>query len=193
MRVSESIGRRREAACLLLLPLLMIGTGCDESSGDTVVVQGLDCGLVLDDLFPGDWSATFVPGTVKLQGCADSSKDGTLVNVTSTPTFYTDVQAFVSSSGASFDVVGSTAVPELSNELMASVEADSCLALVQKWESDDSGWIQCFGTFDRSNHAIPMLCDSMDLDTTVPPDGVPDVACSLDHSLTLQVLTPPRP
>ena len=67
---------------------------------------------------------------------------------------------------------------------------DSCLALVQKWESDESGWIQCFGTFDRGAHAIPMLCDSMDLDTDDPPDGIPDVACSLRHSLTLQVLTP---
>jgi hypothetical protein len=30
----------------------------------------------------------------------------------------------------------------------------------------------------------------MDLDTDLVPDGVPDVACDLSFSVTLQVLTP---
>jgi len=188
MRVSESIGRRRRAAWVLSLPLLLIGTGCEES-GDTVVVQGLDCGLVREDLF-GDWALTFVPTGAFLTNCDDPSFDGTLVDVDNVTTIYPQdsILAFVSPSGASFDVVG--AGPDLTNELIASVEADSCLAVVQKWENDDGGWMQCFGTLDLSAHAIPTLCDSMDLDTTDPPDGFPDVACDLDHSITLQVLTP---
>jgi len=186
MRAFGVIGRGRRAGWTLVLPLLLIATGCTEE-GDTVVVNGLDCGLVREDLF-GDWALTFIQGNPVLVNCDDPAYNGTIVDVNDFTTVYTGVLAFASPSGASFDVVGSG--PDLRNELMASVEADSCLALVQKWESDDAGWIQCIGTLDRSAHAIPTLCDSMDLDTDLVPDGFPDVACDLDRRVTLQVLTP---
>lgn len=186
MRATGVIERGRRAARIVALPLLLIATGCEEE-GDTIVVNGLDCGLVRQDLF-GDWAVTFVPSSAFLVNCDNSSFNNRSVNVDSLTIVYTDVIAFASPSGASFDVRGSG--PDLPNELMVSVEADSCLALVQKWENDDGGWIQCIGTLDRSAHAIPALCDSMDLDTDVPPDGFPDVACDLDRTLSSQVLTP---
>lgn len=178
-------GRGRWAASVLALPLLL-ATGCEES-GDTVYVNGLDCGLIREDLF-GDWALTFVPGNAIIVNCDDPSFNNTPLDVNGVTTVYDSIIAFVSPSGASFDVIGSG--PELNNELMASVEADSCLAVVQKWETDEGAWVQCLGTLDRSAHAIPARCDSVDLDTSVPLDGVPDVACDLDRSLTLQVLTP---
>lgn len=186
MRSTGVEGRGRRAARILALPLLLAATGCEED-GDTIFVNGLDCGLIREDLF-GDWALTFVQESPVLVNCDDPGFNGTIVDVNSFTTVYTDVIAFASPSGASFDVIGSG--PDLSNELMASVEADSCLALVQKWESDDDGWVQCIGTLDLRSNAIAARCDSMDLDTDPTPDGVPDVACDLDRPVTLQVLTP---
>ena len=179
-------GRGRWAGPILVLPLLLGATGCEED-GDTINVNGLDCGLIREDLF-GDWALTFVPGITTLQNCDDPTFNDTPVDVNGFTTVYDDTIAFLSPSGVSVDVRGSG--PELSNELMASVEADSCLAAVQKWESAEAGWVQCIGTLDRAAHAIAARCDSMDLDVDVPPDGFPDVACTLEHSLTLQVFTP---
>lgn len=149
------------------------------------MVNGLDCGLIRDDL-DGDWTVSFVPESAFLVDCEVPAYDGTIVDVSNIATDYTGISVVASLSGAGFDVRESDANPP--DELIASVEADSCLALVQTWENDDGGWVQCIGTLDRSAHAIPALCDSMDLDTDL--NGSPDVACNLDRSLTVQVLTP---
>jgi len=182
--IGRCFGRR--ASLLLVVPLLLLAAGCDES-GDTIVVNGLDCGLIRNDLF-GDWTVTFIAGNAVLVNCEDLAFNGTPVDVNSVTTVYSNISVVASPSGASFDVRGSG--PDLPNELMASVEADSCLALVQKWENDDGGWVQCIGTLDLGARAISASCDSMDLDTDLIPDGFADVACDLDRRLTAQVTTP---
>ena len=186
MRASGITRHGRRAAWLLVLPFLLPVTGC-EDNGDTINVNGLDCGLIREDLF-GDWTLTFTAESPKLVNCDDLTFNGRTVDVDGLPTVYTNPIAFVSPSGASFDVLGDGDDPQQSRELIASVEADSCLALVQKWESDDDGWIQCFGTLDLRANGIAAFCNSMDLDTDL--DGEPEVACDLDRTVLLQVFTP---
>ena len=175
----------RWGAWLLGLLLMPAALGCNDNSGDTLVINGLDCGLVRADLF-GDWTVTFTPGSRTLVNCDDAGFNGTGVDVLGTTKVYYNAIAFASPSGASFNVIG--AGPDLPNELVASVEADSCLSLVQSWENDDQGWVQCFGGLDLNANAVAAVCDSFDLDSDA--DGVADVACDLNGSLTATILSP---
>jgi hypothetical protein len=159
---------------------------CDNNK-DTVIVDGLDCGLVRADL-TGTWVVNFTIGSTVTTNCDNIGKNNTPVNVSNTPITFTNVDAFASPSGASFDAIG--AGPDLSNELLASIEADSCLALVQIWNNTSKSWIQCLGTLDLASRTIPAFCDSADLDTNVPVDGSPDVACDLAQTLTVFISTP---
>jgi hypothetical protein len=165
---------------------IVLGLGACTEEGDTIVVNGLDCGLIYQDL-AGDWAVTFTPDTGVTVRCSDPQWDGLVVDRLGVPLIYPDVVAFGSPSGVSFDVRG--AGLSLGNELMASVEADSCLALVQTYESDDQGWVQCIGTMDLAGNFINGVCDSFDLDSDL--DGFPDVACGLDHSFLSTTETPP--
>jgi len=179
-------GPARRAALLLAATLVALALPACESTGDTIIVNGLDCGLIRLDV-SGDWVVTYTPDGAFLVNCDDPSWNNTLIDVTGFSTLYPDVVSFASPSGASFSAVG--AGPNRANELLASVEADSCLALVQTWEEDDKGWAQCLGTMDLNTNLIAGICDSFDLDTDA--DGVADVACDLDHSLLAAIATPP--
>jgi hypothetical protein len=100
---------------------------------------------------------------------------------------YAVPDAIASPTGAAFTAQGK-GPNNLTNELMVSIEADSCLALVQTWEQDDKGWAQCLGTADRVNRLINAVCDSVDLDTDA--DGLADTACDLNGGLSAAVGLP---
>jgi hypothetical protein len=158
-----------------------------DTTNQTVVVNGLDCGLILQDV-AGDWVVTYTPGSATLVNCANPAYNGGTIDVSGVTTVYGSPSAFAAQEGASFTIRG-TGPNNRPNELMASVEADSCLSLVQTWEEDDSGWVQCFGTMDLASNLIASVCDSFDLDTDA--DGIADTACGLDHSLLASIATPP--
>lgn len=173
------------AAAVLLAGGLL---GCDRTNGDTIVVNGLDCGLVRADL-TGTWTVTFLAAGSTLTNCQNASFNGTAVGVSSGPTAYTVGQEVIASpSGSAFTALG-VGPNALANELMASVEADSCLALVQVWDQTDKGWVQCLGTLDRTTRIIGTVCDAMDLDTNA--DGQPDNACDLSASFQASVVLSP--
>lgn|SRR5262245_3854792 len=185
-RAHRSARTRRMAVLLTSALLVLALPACDEE-GDTIVnnYNGIDCGLIRADL-DGDWFVTLTLDSAFLQNCDDPSWDGTVVDVPAGTVAYTNVVSFASPSGASFSAVG--AGPIRGNELLASIEADSCLALVQVWQEDDQGWVQCLGTLDRVNNLINTICDSFDVDSNL--DGAGDVACDLDHSFQASVATP---
>jgi hypothetical protein len=176
---------------MLVLTALLGGlslSGCSNNNGgDTIVVNGLDCGLIRQDV-AGDWTVTYTAGGATLVGCDNPNYNNKVIDVTGVTTVYSNPVAYASPSGAAFNVVGQ-GPNNRPNELLASVEADSCLALVQTWEEDDSGWVQCIGTMDLASNLIAGVCDSFDLDSNA--DGVADVACGLDHSLLATIATPP--
>lgn len=173
----------RAATLAVLTALLGFGLGCTTNEGDTIVVDGLDCGLIRNDLI-GNWVVSFLDGVRTVVNCDDPSYDNIAVDVTAGSITYANVSVFASPSSTSF-LVSSYGPNNLPDELIASVEADSCLALVQIWENDDAAWMQCIGTLDRANGTIGAVCDSADLDTS---GGV--VACDLNSSLYVDILIP---
>jgi hypothetical protein len=159
---------------------LLCGLAGCTNEGDTVNVNGLDCGLIRDHLW-GTWSVSYAPAARTLQNCDDASYDGTPVNVAAGTSNYVANSVTLAQTSTSF-VVFAEGPFLLTNELMANVEADSCLAAVQVWDDDDSGWVQCIGTADLVNHFLNVVCDSFDLDTNL--DGAADTACGLNGSIT---------
>ena len=163
-----------------VLPLLLAGlAGCNDNSGDTINVNGLDCGLIRDHVF-GTWSASYAAAARTLQNCDDPTYDGTQVTVANGLTIYQTQAVFVPDGGVGFEVWATGPVRD--KELIANIDADSCLTLAQTWEDDDSGYLQCFGTADLANHTLGVICDSFDLDAD--GDGVAETACSLNGSIT---------
>ncbi|HET8946667.1 MAG TPA: hypothetical protein VFQ07_06760 [Candidatus Polarisedimenticolia bacterium] len=180
MGKKDRIGGRARLALPVLVVLGAGFAGCNDNSGDTVNVNGLDCGLVRDDMV-GTWSVTYTPAARTLMNCDNATFNGSTVTVVGgTVNFATQ---FVTASGGSTSFIMNAKGPAaLNNELMANIEADSCLALVQIWEDDEQGWLQCIGTADLSSHLLSVICDSFDLDTDA--DGAADTACSLNGSIT---------
>jgi hypothetical protein len=168
----------------MVLGLALCGS-CTTHESNTIVVNGLDCGLVRTDM-AGNWAVAYLADTATLQNCDDPTANGTIVTVGGSTINYVNAIAYASPSGASFNAVASG--PNRSNELLASIEADSCLALVQTWEQNDKGWVQCLGTLDRTTHLIAGICDAIDLDLNM--DGAPEVACDLSHSFQATIATP---
>jgi hypothetical protein len=180
---SPTAGFRRPALIVLALCLCLL-PGCDEE-GDTIIVDGLDCGLIRNDLL-GDWVVTFLDGARTVVNCDDDPpSDGAPIVVDSGSVTYDSVSVVASASSTSF-VVFSDGPNDLADELIGTVEADSCLALVQIWENDEDAWVQCIGTFDPVNRILGAVCDSVDLETT--GDRAPDVACDLNDSLFVDIL-----
>ena len=175
----------RRLAPILLAVVLCALSACNDE-GDTVNVNGLDCGLIRDQLV-GNWSVTYAPVARTLQNCDDASFNGTQVSFVAGTSNYTTNRVYGSPSSTSF-VANATGPFGLDNELMANVEADSCLGLVQVWEDDDGGWVQCIGTADLTTRIVNVICDSFDLDTDL--DGFPDTACGLNGSVTATVGLP---
>ena len=181
-------GNRRRARRLgpILVAAALLGlAGCDDE-GDTINVNGLDCGLIRDQL-KGNWTVQYAAAARTLVNCDDATDDGTPVDVVAGTANYTTSSVTASGSSTSF-VVFAEGPFALGNELMANVEADSCLGLVQIWEDDDSGWVQCIGTADLVSRTLSVVCDSFDLDTDL--DGFPDNACGLNGSLTAAIGLP---
>ncbi|HZN04405.1 MAG TPA: hypothetical protein VFD06_12555, partial [Candidatus Polarisedimenticolia bacterium] len=160
-------------------------TAC-EDEGDTVNVNGLDCGLVRAHL-DGDWTVAYAPVARTLQNCDDAAFNGTQVSFVAGEVPYPNANVVPSPSSTSF-VVEAEGPFGLPDELKVNVEADSCLALAQIWEDDDSGWVTCLGTADLSSRLLNVICDSFDLDTNL--DGSPDTACDLNGSVTATLVLP---
>jgi hypothetical protein len=165
--------------------LALLGS-CTTQQGDTILVNGLDCGLVRADL-AGNWSVTFVADAATTVNCDVPAHNNLLVSESPGTVVYANAFAYPGASGASFSA-NAAGPNNLSNELMASVDADSCLALVQVWNQGAGGWVQCVGTLDRQNRLIASVCDAIDLDTD--SNGAGDVACDLSHSLVASIGTP---
>lgn len=187
--VVETMDRRKRRA-RRLAPVLLAGALCGlaacEDEGDTINVNGLDCGLIRDQLV-GVWTVSYAPAARTLVNCDDAAFDGSAVSVLAGTSSYTTNRVFGSPSSTSF-VANATGPFLLDNELMANVEADSCLGLVQVWEDDEGGWVQCIGTADLGIRIINVICDSFDLDTDL--DGFADTACGLNGSITATVGLP---
>ena len=182
MRSRGAIGRRRGRGAVVSLLVLFLGglCGCNNNDeGDTINVNGLDCGLIRDHVF-GAWTATYASALRTLSNCDDATYDGTQVDVANGTTVYQSQAVFVGDSSVGFTIWGTGPVRD--KELIASVDADSCLTLAQTWEDDDSGYLQCFGTADLAGHLLNVICDQFDLDTD--GDGAGDTACSLNGSVT---------
>jgi hypothetical protein len=178
----------RLALFAVIVAALTMPACSNNSNGDTINVNGLDCGLIRADLL-GTWTVTFSAGVRTLQNCGPTTtKNGTNFDVAAGTVNYTVTDA-IAGPGAAFSAQadGTHNLPN-HNELIVSIEADSCLALVQTWEDDDKGWVQCLGTADRVNRLINTVCDSVDLDTDA--DGLADTGCNLFGSLTATVGLP---
>lgn len=190
---ADSTRRMRAMRRIYLLPLLLtlgLTLACEgDEEYTTVVVGGFDCGLIRNDLL-GTWTVTFAPGSTELVFCDDPAFDNVVVDVLGGDVTFTNVNAIASPSSTTFIAlgVGPNLTGPTSYELLATVEADSCLALVQVWEEDDQAWMQCIGTLDLTSARIDTICDSADLDTD--GDEEADVACDLNTSFAATVLTP---
>jgi hypothetical protein len=176
-----------------VLLAVVLGAGallaCDNSNnGDTINVNGLDCGLIRSDLL-GTWTVTFTPAARTLQNCGGVSpaQSGTSFTVVAGTVNYTVSQPIASPTGAAFTALG-TGPNNKADELIVSIEADSCLALVQVWQNAEGGWVQCLGTADRVSRLIQTVCDSVDLDTDSTPGA--DTACDLNGSITATIGLP---
>ena len=196
-RTSHVTERRARPLALVTLGIgLALLPACNDSGNTTITNQGLDCGLVRADL-TGTWKVSFTPGARNLVNCDNPSfnttSSGTGVDVTSTEKDYANNSVFGSEASASFlvqgdrtDAGGDAAVTP---ELTASVQADSCLALFRVWESDDTAFIQCLGTFDRNTRRIDNgSCDSAEIANST---GTTILAtCDLSTPLSVVVAVP---
>jgi hypothetical protein len=175
---------------LALFLTLGLTLACEGDEGDTnVFISGLDCGLIRNDLL-GTWTVTFAADGTELVNCDDPAFDNTVVDVVGGDVVFNNVNAIASPSSTTFIAlgVGPNLTGPSSYELIATVEADSCLALVQVWEEDDQAWMQCIGTLDLTSARIDTLCDSADIDSDA--DELADVACDLNISFAATVFTP---
>jgi hypothetical protein len=184
--MKQTPARHATLVSLALAGSLALFGSCTTQEGDTIIVNGLDCGLVRADM-AGSWVVTFIADSATTVNCDNPPQDGATVSESAASVVYAGAVAFPGPSGASFNAnaFGPNGRP---NELMASIEADSCLALVQLWQEAAHGWVQCIGTLDRQTRLISSVCDAIDLDTN--SDGAADVACDLSHSLLATIGTP---
>ncbi len=171
---------------LALLAWIAIMPGCNNSTNNhTTIVNGLDCGLVYNDLIK-NWQVTISAGTPTLTNCTGSGSSGGTVTASGSPITYSNVTvlaettASVPLGGVGYQVIGAGA--NRADELIANVEADSCLAQFQVWENADKTYIQCIGTLDRTTRTIAAGCDSAEFDSN--NDGTIDTFCELSATLS---------
>src|SRR5437867_3687939 len=90
---------------LFLLGSLALLGSCTTQNGDTIVVNGLDCGLVRADL-AGNWSVTFLADTATTMNCDVHvpTQNGMTVSVNGSTVVYVSNFAYPGPSGASFNV-----------------------------------------------------------------------------------------
>lgn len=181
----------------LMLLALLFGTtllaGCNESGNTTIINQGLDCGLIRDDLV-GDWTVDLTSANRTLQNCTglDPGMSGTNVTIGGFPGTYGGVDGvdiFGSDGSTSFRILGDRTDagddPTVDDELTGSVQADSCLAIVRVWAdtSTQDLYVQCIGSFTISNQTLSGSCDSVEIDSDA--NGQVDTSCSLDSNLAI--------
>jgi len=172
-------------ACAVLSVVATLAVSCNDS-GNTTIINGLDCQLVRDDLV-GTWVVNLGTGAPTLQNCTglDTGLNGTGVATNDFPATYSPMDVFGSDGSTSFrlqadrtGINNDTRDPELTG----SVEADSCLAMVRVWDRTDQLFFQCIGTFSRNNLTLSGTCDSAEIDSDV--DGQLDTSCSLSSDPT---------
>ena len=173
--------RRIGFVATALLALVALGGCNDSNNGDTINVNGLDCGLVRDDMV-GRWTVSYTQATRSTINCDNATFNNKPVTVVGGVTNNFDTVTVIASPGSTSFTANASGPVGKDNELMANIEADSCLALVQIWEDAEGGWVQCIGTADLANRLLNVICDSFDLDTDA--DGAADTACSLNGSIT---------
>jgi hypothetical protein len=171
------------AALTLVATLAM---SCNSSGNTTIINQGLDCGLVRQDLI-GTWTVSLGAATPSLQNCTglDPTLNGTGVGTNDFPATYSPMDVFGSDGSTSYklqsdrtDAKNDTANPELTG----SVQADSCLAMARVWDRTDVLFFQCIGTFTISNGTLSGACDSAEIDSDA--DGQLDTSCSLSTNVS---------
>lgn len=173
--------------CAVLTVVASLAVSCN-SNGDhnTFINQGLDCGLVRDDLI-GAWTVNLGAAAPELQNCTglDPGKDLTLVVTADFPATYSPMDVFGSDGSTSFKIQADRTDPKndaIDPEITGSVQADSCLALVRVWDRTDALFYQCIGTFNRTNRTLSGACDSAEIDSNV--DGQLDTSCSLSSDVS---------
>ena len=178
---------RTRITLLALLGGTALLAGCNSSGNSTTIInQGLDCGLIRDDLV-GDWTIDVTAASRTLQNCTGAApgNDGRSVLLNNLPGDYAGMDVFGSDGSTSFKIIGDRTDTgndaTVSPEVTGTVQADSCLALVRVWDADEALFIQCIGTFTISNGTLSGGCDSAELDSNL--DGVSETSCSLDSSL----------
>lgn len=163
--------------------------GCNDSGNTTTVInQGIDCGLIRDDLV-GDWTIDMTSASRSVQNCTGLTPglSGTIL-IDDFPRTYggpDGVDVFGSEGSTSFQIVGDRSDSgddlTVSREITGTVQADSCLALLRVWDPDEALYVQCIGTFTISNGTLSGACDSIEIDTDA--NDQTDTSCSLDSNL----------
>jgi hypothetical protein len=163
---------------LLLLPLVLIASGCSDE-GDTFIVPPA-CGVIRTDLL-GAYTVNFAPVVADLFNCSDASFNGQTVTVTSQPIPFNPVQVFSSGSNVGFSFNSLTS-PQ---GLFGNVEADTCGTSFAVLDNEGV-YLQCFGTFDRNTGTVQGACDSATVLET-PVTDPPVIAADCDVDPILQV------
>lgn len=181
------VGLRRAPLFLLAAAGLLVG--CNDNSGDTTIInQGLDCGLIYNDL-RGTWQVNLASGDRTLTNCGLQASNGTVVDASNGIVTYPDVTVVGAAESTSLAVIGDRTDagddPTQAFELMGSVEADSCLALFRVWDAGDAIYFSCFGTFDIPSQSIQASCDAAEFDED--RDGLGDYSCDLSNTIGASV------
>jgi len=165
---------------LLLLPLVFIVSGCNDS-GDTIIVNS-DCGLIRSDLL-GVYTVVFSPVTADLFNCSDPFYDGKTVTVVSAPRDFPAVQVFASAFNTGFAFTDG-AGPE---NLFGNAETDSCGMSFSVLDNEGM-YLNCFGTLDRVSGVVLAACDSTSvLETPLASPPVILSDCDLDPILQVNL------
>lgn len=180
----EPSPRGGRAALLALACSLGLLCACNDQGNRTNIINnnGLDCGLVRDDLI-GTWKVTIAAGTVGLINCTGPGSPGSVTS-SGLPLTYNNVTVTANTTasaietGVGYQVVG--AGTTRTDELIANVEADSCLAQFQVWISGDKTYIQCIGGLNRTTRAISGFCDSAEFPSSGVATDPIDTFCSLN-------------
>jgi glycine/D-amino acid oxidase-like deaminating enzyme len=163
-------------------------TGC-EDDGETLIIDGIDCGLERIELV-GNWTVGFDTAARTLVSCTGpnaslvAATEGTPVSSGGAAVLYTGTDVLGNDASPSFQVTADASGggdAAIDPEFVMNIGADSCQAFFRVWEEDDNLFIQCIGTFDRSTGLLSTFCDSAEVDAD--DDDVLDVTCSLNDTI----------
>jgi len=165
---------------------MVVLIGC---SDENTTVVDLDCGLIYTDLRT-NWVVDYATNiSTSLVLCDDAAFNNDPLDVDTAAATYPDVLVNASNDSAAFQVLGDIDISAPANELIAGVNADTCLALIQAWEDDDNAYVQCIGTLNRGSGVIQATCDSAAV--SAAGDGVIDSTCALNVSFNATITVLP--